>query len=172
MTELTTIRLRTLVWFLLFPLPFIGLIPWWLHRQFEGPVGWTGHPWQWLGLWLILNGIGLAAWCVNLFNVKGQGTPVPLDPPTQFVASGPYRYVRNPMMLGMFLILGGEVALYQSRAVWIYTLVLVAAAYGFVRFWEEPDLERRFGETYRDYKRSVPRWIPSWRANEERRAGS
>ena len=65
------------------------------------------------------------------------------------------------MMLGMLLILGGEVALYQSRAVWMYTLVLMAAAYSFVRFWEEPELERRFGESYRAYKHQVPRWIPS-----------
>ncbi|MBI4004438.1 MAG: isoprenylcysteine carboxylmethyltransferase family protein [Candidatus Omnitrophica bacterium] len=141
-------------------LPLIGALPWWLHRRFEGPWVWHNNFWQWLGLWLIANGVGLAGWCVNLFNVAGQGTPAPFDPPTQFVASGPYRYVRNPMMLGMFLILGGEVALYQSRAVWIYTLVLMAGAYSFVRFWEEPELERRFGEAYREYKRRVPRWIP------------
>ena len=160
MTELTTIRLRTVVWFLLFPLSFIGLIPWWLHRQFDGSAIWHNGLWQWVGLWLIANGLGLTAWCINLFNVNGRGTPLPLDPPKQFVAAGPYRYVRNPMMLGMLLILGGEVALYQSRAVWMYTLVLMAAACGFVRFWEEPDLERRFGESYREYKRRVPRWIP------------
>jgi len=172
MTELIRVRLRTLVWFILFPLPFIGLIPWWLHRRFEGPSIWHSSLWQWLGLWLILNGVGLAGWCVNLFNVAGQGTPAPFDPPTQFVVAGPYHYVRNPMMLGMLLVLGGEVALYQSRAVWIYTLVLMAGAYGFVRFWEEPELERRFGETYRDYKRRVPRWIPRWKANGTRTTAS
>jgi protein-S-isoprenylcysteine O-methyltransferase Ste14 len=160
MTELTTIRLRTLVWFLLLPLPIMGLIPWWLHRQFDGPAGWTGHLWQWVGLWLIFNGIGLAGWCVNLFNVAGQGTPVPFDPPKQFVARGPYQYVRNPMMLGMVLVLSGEAAFYESRAVWIYILALVVVAHLFVCCWEEPDLERRFGESYRAYKRSVPRWIP------------
>ena len=160
MTELIRVRLRTLLWFILFPLPFIGLLPWWLHRQFDGPVVLHHSLRQWLGLWLIANGIGLTAWCVNLFNVNGRGTPAPFDPPTQFVAAGPYRYVRNPMMLGLLLILGGEAALYESRAVWIYTLVLMAAAYCFVRFWEEPGLERRFGEPYRAYTRVVPRWIP------------
>lgn len=172
MSELTRIRLRTIGWVLLFPLPFAGVLPWWLHRRFEGPWVWHHSLWQWIGLWLILNGLGLTAWCVNLFNLKGRGTPVPLDPPKQFVAAGPYQYVRNPMMLGMLLILGGEVAFYESHAVWRYTLVLIAAAYFFVRFWEEPDLERRFGDTYRAYKRAVPRWIPRRRTNEGKRAGS
>lgn len=160
MTELLHIRLKTLGWFLCFPATFIGLLPWWLHRQFDGPVIWRNSLWQWVGLWLIANGIGLTSWCVNLFNVKGRGTPVPFDPPKQFVAAGPYQYVRNPMMLGMLLILAGQAALYESRAVWIYTLGLMAAAYCFVRCWEEPGLERRFGETYRAYKHQVPRWIP------------
>jgi protein-S-isoprenylcysteine O-methyltransferase Ste14 len=164
MAELTRIRLRTLGWFLVFPVSFIGLLPWWLHRHFEGPFIWKNDLWQWVGLWLIANGIGLTAWCVNLFNVVGRGTPVPFDPPKRFVATGPYQYVRNPMVLGLFLIVGGEVALYESRAVWIYTLVLMAAAYLFVRYWEEPDLERRFGESYRAYQRHVPRWIPISRA--------
>jgi len=160
MTELARIRLRTLCWFVLFPLTLIGVVPWGLHQRFEGSWLWTGSLWQWLGVWLLLNGMGLSAWCVNLFNVEGRGTPLPFDPPKQFVASGPYRYVRNPMMLGIFLILGGEVALYGSRAVWRYTLVLMGVAYSFVRFWEEPDLERRFGHAYLSYKRQVPRWIP------------
>jgi len=163
--ELLSIRLRTLVWFLLFPLTFIGFLPGWLHQRFEGPFVWKGIVWQWLGLWLILNGLGLVAWCVNLFNVVGRGTPVPFDPPKQFVAAGPYQYVRNPMFLGMFLVLGGEVAFYESHAIWRYTLVLMAAAYVFVRYWEEPGLERRFGESYRAYQRQVPRWIPRPRTN-------
>lgn len=160
MKELARIRVRTLGWFLLFPVMLIGVLPWWLHTRFEGPLMWEGTVWQWLGAWLIVNGLGLAGWCVNLFNVEGRGTPVPFDPPTRFVASGPYRVVRNPMMLGMLLILGGETALYQSRAVGVFTLVLMAAAWAFVRFWEEPELERRFGDSYRAYQQQVPRWIP------------
>ena len=160
MAELTRIRLRTLGWFLLLPGTFMGFIPWWLRQWFEGPFTWKGNVWQWVGIWLILNGIGLAGWCVNLFNVKGRGTPLPLDPPKRFVANGPYRFVRNPMVIGLWLVLAGQALLYQSLAVTIYLLLVVALAASFVRFVEEPDLERRFGPEYLAYKRQVPRWVP------------
>ena len=160
MTATIRLRLKTLGYLLLLPIPLIGVVPWWLHRLTEAACVWRGDLWQWVGVWLILNGIGLASWCVNLFNVEGRGTPVPFDPPTEFVVSGPYQFVRNPMVLGIFLVLWGEVALYHSRAVLTYTLILMGLAAGFVRYVEEPQLERRFGEAYLTYKRQVPRWIP------------
>ena len=160
MEPLQRIRLKTLGWFLLLPFTFIGLLPWWLHQQIEGAFAWEGGLGQWIGLWLILDGVGLAGWCVNLFNVEGLGTPVPFDPPTRFVVTGPYQYVRNPMVLGLLLILSGEAALYRSPAVLLYSLGLAVLAGLFVRFVEEPDLERRFGASYRAYKQHVPRWIP------------
>jgi len=163
MKELARIRLRTLAWCLLFPAVFVGVIPWWLHQRFEGPFVWEGAWPQWLGTWLVLDGLGLVGWCVQLFNVEGRGTPLPLDPPTRFVAQGPYRMVRNPMMLGLFLVLGGQAGLYQSRAIGLYTLGAMAVGHLFVRLWEEPELERRFGPSYTAYKQQVPRWIPRWR---------
>ena len=160
MSPVLRVRLRTLLWFVCLFLPLVWVLPWWLQRLTGDPFAWEGSVWQWLGIWLLLDGVGLAGWCVNLFNVVGRGTPVPFDPPTHFVATGPYRFVRNPMMVGAFLILGGEAALYQSSAVLVYTVCLMTAATLFVRYWEEPDLERRFGPTYLEYKRQVPRWIP------------
>lgn len=159
MTDLVKIRLRTLIWL---PLPVIVvvIIPWFLRRASPETFKWPWGLWQWLGVWLIANGIGLAAWCVNLFNVEGRGTPLPLDPPKRFVASGPYRYVRNPMMLGAFLILWGETAALESWVLSCYTIGIMVLAHLFVRFWEEPDLARRFGQAYREYQRQVPRWIP------------
>lgn len=161
MTEsLGWIRLRTLAWFLLFPVTFLGWVPWWLHRRFEGPFGWDGGPLQWLGFWLIVNGLGLAGWCVQIFNVQGRGTPLPLDPPTRFVATGPYRFVRNPMAIGMFLLLAGQAALYRSRAVLLCLLAVSVLMHLFVVLVEEPQLSRRFGPAYDAYRRQVPRWLP------------
>ena len=159
MSELLKIRLRTAMWAIV-PVFVVVVIPAWLRRLAQEP---PPGPWgtsQWLGVWLIVNGVGLSAWCANLFNVKGRGTPLPFDPPKRFIVSGPYRYVRNPMMWGVFLVLMGEVLLFESRLLLGYGLLLMAAVHAFVRLWEEPDLARRFGEDYRAYCRQVPRWIP------------
>ena len=152
--------LRLLGYFVLLPVPLIGVVPWALHRFTEGPFVWQGSAGQWIGVWCLVNGFSLAGWCVFLLSTEGQGTPFPLDPPLRFVAGGPYRYVRNPMVLGMFLILIGEGMLYRSPAVWLYAAALAGAGVCFVRCVEEQELERRFGETYRAYRRQVPRWIP------------
>jgi protein-S-isoprenylcysteine O-methyltransferase Ste14 len=160
MHALTRIRLRTFLWFLVFPGFFLGIAPSWLRHQLEGPFRWEGTAGQWLGAWLLLNGAGLAGWCAHLFNVRGRGTPLPLDPPTQFVSEGPYRVVRNPMAIGLFLVLGGQALLYQSKIVALYLLTVAALVHAFVVLVEEPDLKHRFGEPYLAYRRQVPRWLP------------
>ncbi len=159
MTPLTRIRLKTLAWALL-PLALVGIVPWSLHAQLEGAFIWRGSFWSWVGVWLLANGLGLIGWCVYLFNVKGRGTPLPLDPPTQFVAHGPYLVVRNPMALGLFLVLAGQAALYQSRVILCYLAAAALLMHFYVRFVEEPELAHRFGSSYRAYQQQVPRWIP------------
>ena len=159
MSDLLTIRLRTLVWLIL-PVFVVAVVPHWLYHRFDQVQPWRWGLWQWVGLWLIGNGLGLAGWCMNLFNVLGRGTPLPFDPPRQFVAAGPYRFVRNPMMLGAFLVMVGEALMFRSRVLWVYLAGLMTAAHLFVCLWEEPDLTRRFGQPYRDYRQRVPRWIP------------
>ena len=138
----------------------IGLVPWWLARRPALLAVWTGGLADWLGAWLILEGLGLAGWCVALFWREGQGSPLPLAPPTRFVAVGPYRFVRNPMMLGMWVILLGEALLYNARAVWLYAALITALGYLYIVAWEEPELQRRFSPLYLEYKRQVPRWLP------------
>ena len=160
MTELAQIRLRTLGWFLLFPVAFLGWVPWWLHHRFEGSFRWEGDLLQWLGIWLLANGVGLVGWCVELFNVQGGGTPLPLDPPKRFVAAGPYRLVRNPMALGFLLSLGGQAVLYGSWTIAGYLLVVAVAVHLFVVCVEEPDLKKRFGPSYEAYRKRVSRWLP------------
>ena len=98
--------------------------------------------------------------CVVFFVVEGRGTPAPFDPPREFVASGPYRFVRNPMYLGALLVLSGF-GLY-ARSPSVLGLVALAAllAHLFVLFVEEPSLSRRFGETYAAYRRGTNRWLP------------
>ena len=159
MRELTSIRLKTAAWLVFIIGPVMGYVPWHL-RRLEGSFRWDGTFWQWLGVWLVLNGVGLAGWCVDLFHTQGRGTPLPVAPPKQFVAAGPYRFVRNPMVLGLLLLLGGEALIGSSRLMFCYWLLVAAALHAFIVLVEEPGLQRRFGEGYLRYKRQVPRWIP------------
>jgi len=159
MNELTTIRLRTVTWLVL-PVTVVIVVPWGITRLTHEAFTWQSSLRQWLGLWLMANGIGLAAWCVNLFNVEGRGTPLPLDPPTRLVITGPYRVVRNPMMLGMCVILAGEALMWASWWIGLYLAGLITTAHLFVVLWEEPHLRTRFGPPYHAYCKQVPRWVP------------
>lgn len=107
--------------------------------------------------------LALAIFTMRLFVYEGEGTPAPWDPPQNFVVSGPYRHVRNPMLTAVILIILAEAAALQSLPLlgWAVIFFILNTAY-FV-FVEEPGLERRFGETYSQYKATVPRWIPRLR---------
>ena len=109
---------------------------------------------------LIMVGLYIIWITVSLFTDYGKGTPAPYSPPKILVAIGIYRYVRNPMMMGVLCVLIGEADLFMSVGILIWFLVFFTGCILLVPLWEEPDLERRFGEPYREYKRHVPRWIP------------
>jgi protein-S-isoprenylcysteine O-methyltransferase Ste14 len=121
-----------------------------------------------LGVAVMAIGATIGLLCGFLFAARGHGTPVPFDSPREFVRTGPYRYVRNPMYSGGLLLLIGF-GLFQ-RAVSVLLLAVGASllAHLFVVFFEEPGLERRFGESYRRYKQSVNRWLPALRSRPER----
>ncbi|HSE52948.1 MAG TPA: isoprenylcysteine carboxylmethyltransferase family protein [Gemmatimonadales bacterium] len=113
-----------------------------------------------------LAGLGgaLALWCIGTFVVVGKGTPAPFDPPRRLVARGPYRLVRNPMYLGAGLAIWGAALVYRSLALFGYGAVFLLAMNALVVAYEEPTLERAFGEEYAAYRARVPRWLPHFRA--------
>jgi protein-S-isoprenylcysteine O-methyltransferase Ste14 len=81
-------------------------------------------------------------------------------PTEHLVVSGLYRYVRNPMYVGVGLALAGEALLFWSRHIVIELAIAAVVMDIFVRFYEEPKLTSTFGEEYRRYQRHVGRWIP------------
>jgi protein-S-isoprenylcysteine O-methyltransferase Ste14 len=119
---------------------------------------WTGI----LGIILVSVGGTLALLCLSMFVIRGNGTGAPFDPPREFVAFGPYRYVRNPMYIGGWVMFVGFGFYEQSISILLFSLIWLVLVHLFVLFVEEPGLEKRFGESYREYKRSVNRWIPCW----------
>jgi protein-S-isoprenylcysteine O-methyltransferase Ste14 len=92
--------------------------------------------------------------------ISAAGTPVPVASPPRLVASGSYRYVRNPIYVGFLAVLAGEVLLFGSPGLLEYTALSWCIGAAAVRFYEEPVLARKFGAEYQDYRRAVRAWVP------------
>jgi protein-S-isoprenylcysteine O-methyltransferase Ste14 len=114
---------------------------------------------------LALLGLGLVLFVASVwrFATDGKGTLAPWDPPQVFVARGPYQFVRNPMISGVILILFGEALALLSppHGVWAVCFLILNLIY--IPLVEEPRLERRFGDSYREYRGHVRRFIPRLR---------
>jgi protein-S-isoprenylcysteine O-methyltransferase Ste14 len=169
---MTTKPRQALSWLL--PFLMVVILPYWLLTSDPaGDARWTpGTPVRWIagvaGALLFAAGLALLIWCIRLFGRVGQGTLAPWDPAHKLVASGPYRYVRNPMISSVALMLAGEALFWGSARLGLYLIVFVLVNHLYFILSEEPGLERRFGEPYRDYKAQVPRWIPQlkpWRGS-------
>lgn len=118
-----------------------------------------------LALVLLVPGITLLLWCVRDFFVTGKGTLAPWDPPRNLVSSGPYRYSRNPMYVGVSLILWGWAIAFGAWALVLYALIVMVAFHVRILLNEEPYLARTHGRRWDDYRSRVPRWLfPSRRA--------
>ena len=151
---------------LLLPFMVVVVLPSWLRAAFTASDSrWVnGSPIVWLSRFvggaLFIVGFALFSWCVGLFARVGQGTLAPWDPTRSMVAVGPYRFVRNPMISGVALMLTGQALFWGSwvTAIWAGLFVLINHVYFVLS--EEPGLEERFGESYRLYKANVPRWLP------------
>ena len=113
-----------------------------------------------LGMILAFAGSVVAFACAMWFALDGRGTPAPFDAPHEFVADGPYRFVRNPMYLGAALVIAGCGILLQSPAITALAIAFLVLAHFFVVKYEEPGLRQRFGTSYRQYCQRVPRWLP------------
>jgi protein-S-isoprenylcysteine O-methyltransferase Ste14 len=112
------------------------------------------------GISLFAIGSLIYLWCAWDFSVKGLGTPAPIDAPKRLVVNGLYRFVRNPMYLGVAYLISAQSIARSSLAIFYYLLFFLLCAHLFTVFYEEPHLRRVFGEQYEDYCRQVPRWTP------------
>ena len=112
-----------------------------------------------LGFVVASAGALLAGACIATFVTKGRGTPAPFDPPREFVASGPYRYVRNPMYIGAAAVIFGAGLALSSPSIVILALAFLLVMHLFVVVYEEPALAGKFGASYQRYTSSVHRWI-------------
>jgi protein-S-isoprenylcysteine O-methyltransferase Ste14 len=101
----------------------------------------------------------LLVWCVTEFFTSGRGTLAPWDPPQNLVTTGPYRRSRNPMYIGVVLILVGWCTLWDSGALFIYTALFLIGFHLRVLLFEEPWAAKQFGAEWQAYRARVPRWL-------------
>jgi protein-S-isoprenylcysteine O-methyltransferase Ste14 len=101
--------------------------------------------------------------CVWDFARTGRGTPAPIDAPRVLVVRGLYEYVRNPIYIGILLIVLGWSVYFGSARLVLYAAALAIVFHVFVVLVEEPTLRRHFGESYERYCRDVRRWLPGKR---------
>jgi protein-S-isoprenylcysteine O-methyltransferase Ste14 len=138
------------------PATVLIVVPWWIETDWTIPSKIN------LILGITVGGIGLTVmfFTISSFIRIGKGTLAPWTPTKKLVVVGLYRYVRNPMILGVFAVLLGEATVFSSLQIleWAGVFFLINTTYFILS--EEPGLERRFGGDYIEYKKQVGRWIP------------
>ena len=116
-----------------------------------------------VAMFFLALGLLLAIWSVRTFYTKGgDGTPGPWRPVSNLIISGPYRYVRNPMILGVVDLLLFESALFVSIPLLLWAIVFFVGNIIYFKVFEEKELIRRFGANYEDYKNKVPMLFPKF----------
>ena len=152
LTVVAVLFLRALLSFLILP----GMV------AFAIPLLWLGGMQRLFhldGLWLLVPGAVLLLECVREFSVRGRGTLAPWDPPRHLVTDGLYRWSRNPMYVGVLLILCGWALGFRSVVLWGYAAVTFLIFHARVVLYEEPTLARLFPSEWPGYKDRVRRWL-------------
>lgn len=139
---------------------FMVALPWLAHQLAPTAIP-IPMP---LRTWLagVLASVGLTAWiaCLDAFSRHGRGTPLPADAPRHLVKTGLFAVIRNPIIAGEILVVWAVALYVASVGVGLYAVLITVAAHLIVVHVEEPELRRRFGESYEEYCRNVPRWFP------------
>ena len=150
---------RNFIFTILQPGLVAGLIPFWILRDQWRFNEMTIDLLTIIGVVLFLCGLILMLYCIYLFATAGRGTLSPFDRTKNLVIEGVYRYSRNPMYVGVMLILIGETIITQSQNMLIYGVVVFIIFHLFILIVEEPRLRRDFGDSYDAYIKKTRRWL-------------
>jgi protein-S-isoprenylcysteine O-methyltransferase Ste14 len=154
-----TAAIVTAAFFVVAPGTFAGLIPWLITRwQFHHPLPYWVVA-QVVGVLLIVGGLIPPVHAFVQF-AKAGGTPIPIAPTRRLVVTGFNRYVRNPMYLGLLMVIVGQALLFGQVSLLLYAAAGWIVTASFVHWYEEPTLARQFGAEYEEYRHAVPAWWP------------
>lgn len=108
----------------------------------------------------IAAGLVLFMWTMRSLFMAGHHAPSSVTPPTTLVSDGPFAYTRNPHALAAGIWLLGFSIYFSSPSFFLMTVALFFIILYVMKFGEEVELEERFGDQYRAYKKSVPFLLP------------
>jgi protein-S-isoprenylcysteine O-methyltransferase Ste14 len=154
-----SLAIRNIIFTILHPGLVAGLVPFTILRGRSAGGLTNSGLLRYVGVFLFSVGLILLLSCIVNFAAKGKGTLSPLDTTKKLVVSGMYRFSRNPMYVGVTLMLIGEAVFFSSGILWIYTAAVFLAFNIFIVLHEEPRLKRDFGNEYLEYQKSVRRWF-------------
>ena len=112
------------------------------------------------GLILLFFGLVLAVWTMILFHTTGKGTLSPRAHTKKLVTKGPYKYVRNPMIIGVLSVLTAEALILNTILIFYWAVIFFIINCIYFKLFEEKQLAKNFGDEYIEYKKNVPMWIP------------
>jgi len=152
------LTVRVIAAILLLPVNVLLLIP---ALFFDLSVPIFYHWKTWVSIAIGIPAAILSMKCLRLFiQTGGGGTPAPWDPVQNLIIKGPYRYVRNPMLIGAIFFLFSESLLFESITLFNYATLIVIGNMVYFTLVEEKGLIKRYGVTYLTYMSNVPRWLP------------
>lgn len=156
---MASLFLRNLFFTLVQPGVVAILIPYFMMRkEIETIAGPFEMP-RYLGTTMFFAGFVIMMLCIVDFAVKGKGTLSPADPTKKLVTTGLYRFSRNPMYVGLLVMLLGESVFFKSWILLSYSIAIFISFHFFIKLFEEPRLKKDFGREYFIYSDRVPRWI-------------
>lgn len=158
--SVAALRAKSLLNAILFFAVFMLALPWLAHRLLPVAMPVPRPLAAALGGMLFAGGLTVWVACLDLFSRRGGGTPFPLDAPRHLVTTGPFAWVRNPIMAAELAVIWGEAIFAASLGVLAYAALVSLVAHVVVVRIEEPELRERFGDQYDAYARRTPRWLP------------
>lgn len=145
--------LRALLAFLTLPVLVAGVVPWLVSRIPAVPLFRSDY-----GVILLAAGCAVLVSSVVSFYRRGRGTLAPWDPPKHLVVQDLYRFTRNPMYVGVILLVWGWAVVTGSPWNYLYAIIVPIVFHLRVVFYEEGQMQRLFGTEWSAYRAAVPRW--------------
>ena len=155
-----TLFLKNLLFTVVVPGTVAFYIPWAIAADDPAPSAGLGATLRLLAPLPLAVGAAIYLWCVWDFATFGRGTPAPIDAPKKLVVHGLYRYVRNPMYVGVLCVILGWACFFAAPSLLLYAGGIAGVFHTFTVLYEEPTLRRLFGADYETYCSRVNRWLP------------